>query len=112
VLFNQPFAGSTELQASAVHQQMQRTGTGPPERRHLQRLRPAAQRGVVRHREVKPKQFDDGADQPLGLPQRQAKHQAHRQCRADRQGGVMRLAAWRYSAWYLNGKAVWFQAAE
>src|SRR5271165_4558000 len=45
VLFNQPFAGSAELQAGAVHEQMQRTGTGPPERRHLQRLGPAAQRG-------------------------------------------------------------------
>ena len=97
VLFNQPFAGSAELQASAVHQQMQRAGTGPPERRHLQRLRPAAQRGMVRHREVKPEQSDDGADQPLGLPQRQAKDRAHRQRRGDRQGRVMRLAARRGS---------------
>ena len=31
VLFNQPFAGSAELQPSAVHQQMKRAGSGPPE---------------------------------------------------------------------------------
>jgi hypothetical protein len=58
-------------------------------------LRPAAQRGIVRHGEVKPEQSDDRADQTFGLPERQAKHQAHRQGRADRQGGVMSLAAWR-----------------
>jgi hypothetical protein len=28
VLFDQPFAGSAELQASAVHKQMQRAGCG------------------------------------------------------------------------------------
>ena len=76
---------------------MQRTGTGPPERRHLQRLGPAAQRGMVRHGEVKPEQSDDGADQPLGLPQRQAKDRAQHQRRGDRQRRVMRLAARRGS---------------
>ena len=97
VLFDQPFAGSAELQTGAVHQQMQRAGSGSPERRHLQRLGPAAQRGMVRHREIKSEQSDDGADQPLGLPQPQAKDHAHRQGRGDRQGRVVRLAAWRGS---------------
>src|SRR5271165_2123178 len=64
---------------------------------HLQRLRPPAQRGVVRHREVKPEQTDDRADEPLGLPQRQAKDHAYRQRRGDRQGRIVRLAAWRGS---------------
>jgi hypothetical protein len=43
---------------------VQQTGSQPSERRRLQRLRPAAQRGVVRHGEVKPEQSDDGADRP------------------------------------------------
>ena len=52
---------------------------------------------MVRNREVKSEQSNDGADQSLGLPQCQAKHHAHRQGCADRQGRVMRLAAWRGS---------------
>src|ERR1700740_2494915 len=42
VLFNQPFTGATELQAGAVHQQMQRAGPRPAERWHVQRLAAAA----------------------------------------------------------------------
>ena len=38
VLLNQPFTGSTELQAGAVHQQTQRAGTRPAERWHFQHL--------------------------------------------------------------------------
>jgi hypothetical protein len=97
VLFDQPFAGATELQAGAVHQQMDRAGSGSPQLRHLQRLGPAAQGGMVRYREVEPKQSNDGADQSLGLPQCQAEHHAHRQGRAYRKGRVMWLAAWRGS---------------
>src|ERR1700677_4403445 len=66
VLFNQPFAGSAELQAGAVHQQMKWAGSCPPEWRYLQRLRPTAERGMVRNAEIKSEQSDDGADQPLG----------------------------------------------
>jgi hypothetical protein len=51
----------------------------------------AAQRRVVWHGEVKPRQSDDGVDQPLGLPQRRAKDCAQRQCRGDRQGRVVPL---------------------
>jgi glutathione S-transferase len=92
VLFDQPFAGSAQLQPGAVHEQMQRAGCGPPRQRHFQRLPPPAQCGVVRHRQIKPKQSDDGFDQPLGLPQPQAKDHAHRQRGGDRQGRIMRLA--------------------
>jgi hypothetical protein len=35
--------------------------------RHLQRRGPAAQGGVVRHREIEAEQLQDGAGQPLGL---------------------------------------------
>ena len=41
--------------------------------------------------------MDDGANQTLGLPQPQAKDYAHRQRRGDRQGRIVRLAAWRGS---------------
>jgi len=38
--------------------------------------------------------LDDGADQPLGLPQRQVKHGPERQRRQDRQRGILALPAW------------------
>jgi hypothetical protein len=97
VLFNQPFAGSAELQTSAVHEQMQRAGTGSPKRWHRQRPGSAAQRGMIRHGEIKAEQSDDGADQPLSLAQRQAKDHAHRQRRGDRQVRVVQLTAGRDS---------------
>ncbi len=68
MLFNQPFAGTTELEAGAVDEEMQRAGPGPAERRHLQRPASAAHRRMVRHREIKPEQRSDGADEPLCLP--------------------------------------------
>src|SRR5215204_4243256 len=40
----------------------------------LQRGGPAAQGRVVRRGEIEPEQSDDGADQALGLAQRQPKH--------------------------------------
>ena len=92
VLLDQPLARAAELQPRAVHQQVHR----PAARlrpRHLQRLGPAAQGGVVRHGEIETEQLEDGADQPLGLAQRQAEHRAQRQRRRDRQVGVARLAA-------------------
>ena len=61
--------------------------------RHLQRLGPAAQGAVVRHREIEIEQLQDGADQPLGLAQRQAEHGSQGQRRRDRQIGVGGLPA-------------------
>jgi hypothetical protein len=55
---------------------------------HLQCLSAAAQGRVVRHREVKPKQVDEGADQPFGLAQGQAEDGAQGQRRGDRQGRI------------------------
>ena len=48
---------------------------------------------VVRHREIETEQLQDGADQPLGLAQRQAEHGPQRQRRRDRQIGVGGLPA-------------------
>ena len=61
--------------------------------RHLQRLGPAAQGGMVGHGEIEAEQPQDGADQPLALAQRQAEHGTERQSRRDRQAGVARLTA-------------------
>ncbi len=47
--------------------------------RHLQRFGPAAQGRVVRYAQLQPEQADDGADQALGLAQRQAEHRAQGQ---------------------------------
>src|ERR1019366_90417 len=44
VLFNQPFTGAAEFKASAVDEEMERTGFGPVKRRQNQRLAPAAHR--------------------------------------------------------------------
>ena len=43
---------------------------------------------MVRHREIEVEQLQDGADQPLGLAQRQAEHSPQGQRRRDRQIGV------------------------
>lgn len=52
---------------------------------------------VVRHREIETEQGDDGADQPFGLPQGQAKHRFQRHRRRDRQLRITPLAASRRS---------------
>jgi ABC-type antimicrobial peptide transport system ATPase subunit len=41
---------------------------------------------MVRHGEFQAKQMQDGADQALGLPQRQAEHRTKRQRRGNRYG--------------------------
>src|SRR5882724_9450257 len=61
--------------------------------RHLQCLGPPAQRGMVRDGEIETEQADDRADQPFGLPQSQAEHDAQRQRRRDRQGRIGWLTA-------------------
>src|SRR5438552_5398802 len=61
--------------------------------RHRQCLGPPAQRGMVRDREIETEQADDGADQPFGLPQSQAEHDAQRQRRRDREGRIVWLTA-------------------
>src|SRR4051812_3427498 len=103
VLLDQPLARAGELQPRAVDQQVHGAGIAASAAirpvaarlrpRHLQRLGPAAQGGVVRHGEVEPEQADDGADQPFGLPVRQPEHGLERQRRQDRQVGILGLPA-------------------
>src|SRR3954447_22756190 len=103
VLLDQPRARAVELQPRAVDQQVHgagiaasaaiRTVAARLRPRHLQRLGPAAQGGVVRHGEVEPEQADDGADQPFGLAVRQPEHGLERQRRQDRQVGILGLPA-------------------
>lgn len=54
---------------------------------------------MIGHRQVQPEQVEDGADQPLGLPQRQTEHRPQYQRRGDRQVRVVglptRCGAWR-----------------
>src|SRR3954447_5920913 len=86
VLLLQPLARAAELQPCAVHQQVHRLAPRLWSR-HLQRLGSAAEGAVIRHREIEIEQLENGADQPLGLAQRQAEHASQRQRRGDRQIG-------------------------
>src|SRR5438132_1652998 len=98
VLLDQPFTGAGQFQPSAVHQQMHGFGAGRRSR-HRQCFGPPAQRGMVRDGEIETEQADNGADQPFGLPQSQAEHDAQRLRRRDRQGRIVGLTAPR-SPWF------------
>ena len=50
---------------------------------------------MIGHREIETEQTNDGPDQPFGLTQCEAKHNAQGKSRGDGQGGVARLAAGR-----------------
>src|SRR5215213_1562505 len=94
VLLDKPLACATELQPRAVHQQVHRPAAeARPRLWELQCRGTAAQGRVVRHGEIEIEQLEDGADQPLGLAQRQAEHRPQGQCRGDRQIGVGGLPA-------------------
>ena len=92
MLLKQLSAGPAELQSRTIDQQVQGTGARP-RANHVQAVGPAAQGGVVRHREIETEQGDNGADQPFGLPQRQAEHRTQRQRRRDSQSRRARLTA-------------------
>ena len=99
VLLGQLFARAAQLEAGAVHQQVHGTGPGAGSRtRHCQGLGPAAERGVIRNRQIEAEQVEDRADQPFGLTQRQAEAGTQHQCHRDRQSRIVRLAAPR-GAW-------------
>jgi hypothetical protein len=94
VFLHQPFARAMKLQPRAVHDQVQSTGVGiGPWLRHIQPVCPTGQCGVVGDSKVEAEQADDGADQPLGLPQRQMEHRPQRQPGQNRQRRIMRLPA-------------------
>ena len=58
---------------------------------------------MVWHGQVEPEQANDGTDQTLGLPQRQAEYRAHRQGGVDRQSGITPLTTWRGPRFSLPG---------
>ncbi len=60
-----------KLDASAVHQQVQRPVGTAIRDLHLQGLLSAARRGVVRNRPIQPGQAQQAGDHPCGLPERQ-----------------------------------------
>ena len=75
MLLQQPLARAAELEAGAVDQQVDGLALPAwPCLGHLQRLGPAAQGGVVGHRQRQPEQVQNGADQSLRLAQRQAEY--------------------------------------
>ena len=85
MLLEQPLALAAQLQARAVHQQVQGLAAtaGVTRPRHLQRRRTPAERGVVRHGKAEAEQTNDGAEQALGLPVGQAEHRTQRERRQD-----------------------------
>src|SRR4051812_10610163 len=99
MFLDQPLAGPAQLQPRAVHEQMNRLGIPPsssatrPWPGDLQGCCPAAQGGVVRDGEIEAKQVYDGADQTLGLAQRQAEHGPERQGCQDGERRIPGLSA-------------------
>src|SRR5215203_2914350 len=111
MLLDQPLARPAELEARAVHQQMNGLGIPSsispavrPRPRRLQGLGPAAQGGMVGNREIETQQANDRADQAFGLAQRQAEHGLEGQRRRDRQIRVVRLPARRGARLSLPGR--------
>jgi hypothetical protein len=86
MLLDQPFAGTTELQACAVHQQVNRPSGASTWYWHLQCLGAAAQGRMIQTEEL-----EDRADQPLRLTQTQPEHRPEGQGCPDRQDRVVRL---------------------
>ena len=71
VLPGLPLAIAEELDAGAVHQQVQRPAGTAIGDLHLKSLLPAAQRGEVWNRPVQPGKAQEAGDHPGGLPERQ-----------------------------------------
>src|SRR3954469_4705810 len=92
MLLDQPLARAAQLQARAVHQQVQGLGAGPWSW-DLHGLGPAAQGGMGGNREIETKQANDRADQAFGLAQSQAEHGLERQGRQDGELGIPGLPA-------------------
>ena len=83
MLANFPFALAEHLQPRAVHQQMNRArSTGA--NRYVQPGRPAAQRGVMRHRQARQKLVREARQKALRLAKGQAEYCPQAQRTADR----------------------------
>jgi hypothetical protein len=98
MLLDQPFARSAQLQAGAVHQQVQglrivrNAGIIGLRLWHGQCRGATAERRVVRHAQRQAEQADDRADQPFSLPIGKTEYGAQGQRRQDCQRRIERLA--------------------
>ena len=79
-----PLAIAQELDASAVHQKVQRPAGTAIRDLHLQSLLPTAQGRVVRNGPVQPRELQQTGDHPCGLSQRKLQQHFDRQAKLDR----------------------------
>jgi hypothetical protein len=86
-----PLARPAQLQAGTIDHQVDRPASGAGLRRQFQALCPSAEGGEIWHRQVNAEQLEDGADQSLGLAQRQVEHCPQCQSCRDCQIRVVRL---------------------
>lgn len=82
-------APSPQGETGAVHQQVHRR-TPRLRPQHPERLGPAVEDAVVRHRQVEAVQLQGGSNQPLCLARRQMKHSPQRQDSGDGERGIGR----------------------
>src|SRR5271157_32457 len=97
MFFEQPFAGSAQLQPRAVNDQVQVARSNPRPFGNRQSTRPSAQRRMIRDGQVDLQHSHDRANQPFALAQRQSKHRSQCQSRLNGEIGIVRLAARRGS---------------
>ena len=93
VLARVPLALAPNLDAGAVHEQVQRAARAPVGQLHGERLLASAERRMVRHRPVQTSWLQQARDEAGRLPQWQAEQDLHRQARLDRRIAVDRLRA-------------------
>ena len=79
----EPLARAVNLQARAVDEKVQRLAGVDPVRQNRQAAAAAAQRRVVRDRDIDLEHIGDRPQQTLGLTQRLVEHQAERQTGLD-----------------------------
>jgi hypothetical protein len=79
-----PFAITEELDAGAVHQQIQGAIGAPIRDLDRQRLLVSAERGVIRHRPVKADHLEQAGHHPGRLPERQLEQDLDCQAELDR----------------------------
>ena len=89
-----PFAVAQELDAGAVHQQVQGAIGTPIGDLDGERLLSAAQCRVIRHSPVQVRHFQQAGNHPCRLPQGQLKQHLDRQAELDRGIGKHRRATW------------------
>lgn len=93
VLARVPLALAPNLDAGAVHEQVQRAARAPAGQAHGERLLASAERRMARHRPVQTSWLWQARDEAGRLPQGQAEQDLHRQARLDRRIAADRLRA-------------------